>query len=238
MKLNKEHIIRVSHGSPKAIEVKSVFWLKNNVFVNHLGSNPVYLERAEIKKDFKENRTEQAIIKTLAWGYPQSMRRFNPTHENISLISQLLPSKGSLSLPELYMAFGSLLQIDGLGPSTVTKLLFFNGSSFENTPCLILDERVIKSIKIFHDFELLREEINPSKLSFYLSYLKRMQVVSKALDVSPEQLEIFLFEQNGVENQQITNLQDTLLPKLISGELEVNRLDRDSLDLPDEKDFK
>lgn len=40
------------------------------------------------------------------------------------------------------------------------------------------------------------------------------------------------------ENQELTNLRDTLLPKLISGELEVNSLNRDFLDLLDEKDFK
>lgn len=40
------------------------------------------------------------------------------------------------------------------------------------------------------------------------------------------------------ENQELTLLRDTLLPKLISGELEVNGLNLDSLDLLDEKDFK
>jgi len=43
---------------------------------------------------------------------------------------------------------------------------------------------------------------------------------------------------NKNENQELTNLRDTLLPKLISGELEVNGLNRDSLDLHDAKDFK
>ena len=43
---------------------------------------------------------------------------------------------------------------------------------------------------------------------------------------------------NKLENQELTNLRDTLLPKLISGELEVNGLNLDSLDLLDEKDFK
>lgn len=40
------------------------------------------------------------------------------------------------------------------------------------------------------------------------------------------------------ENQELTSLRDALLPKLISGELEVNGLNLDSLDLLDEKDFK
>ena len=40
------------------------------------------------------------------------------------------------------------------------------------------------------------------------------------------------------ENIELTTLRDTLLPKLISGELEVNGLNRDFLDLLDEKDFK
>lgn len=43
---------------------------------------------------------------------------------------------------------------------------------------------------------------------------------------------------NKNENQELTKLRDTLLPKLISGELEVNGLNLDSLDLLDEKDFK
>lgn len=40
------------------------------------------------------------------------------------------------------------------------------------------------------------------------------------------------------ENIELTTLRDTLLPKLITGELEVNSLNRDFLDLLDEKDFK
>lgn len=47
-----------------------------------------------------------------------------------------------------------------------------------------------------------------------------------------------LLNHNIFENQELTNLRDTLLPKLISGELEVNGLNRDFLDLLDEKDFK
>lgn len=200
MKLNKEHIIRVSKTEQNAFEVKSRFWLKNNVFAKHFGSKAISINRAEIKNDFTKGDTERAIIKTLAWGYPNAMRRFNPNSDNIALIAQLLKHKNDLNTAELYFAFGALMQIEGIGPSTITKLLFFNGNTFENTPCLILDERVINSIKIFDEFEQLRDGLNPAKVRSYMTFLNRMQEVSDSLGVSPEQLEIYLFEQNGKTN--------------------------------------
>lgn len=197
MNLNKAHIISVTNAKQKAFEVKSRFWLKNKVFVMHLGSVPIFIQRDEIKKDFKEHKTEQAIIKTLAWGYPNAMRRFNPTTDNITLIANLLKHKNDLGIPEMYFAFGALMQIEGIGPSTITKLLFFNGNTFNNIPCLILDERVINSINVFDDFEQLREGLNPTKVLSYINFLNRMQEVADSLNISPEQLEYYLFEQNG-----------------------------------------
>lgn len=200
MKLNKEHIIRVTKTEQNAFEVKSRFWLKNDVFVKHFGSEPIFINRNEIKNDFTEGDTERAIVKTLAWGYPNAMRRFNPDNGNIALIAQLLEHKNDLSIAELYFAFGALMQIEGIGPSTVTKLLFFNGNTFNNTPCLILDERVINSMKVFDEFEQLRYGLNPAKVRSFINFLNRMQEVSDSFGIEPEQLEIYLFEQNGKTN--------------------------------------
>ncbi|MFT7072635.1 MAG: hypothetical protein ACJAX3_001615 [Patiriisocius sp.] len=200
MKLDHNHIIKQTKTAQKPFEVKSVFWLKNDVFVKHVGSKPISIHRNEIKNDFIDNETERAIVKTLAWGYPNAMRRFNPDNGNIALIAQLLKHKNDLNTAELYFAFGALMQIEGIGPSTITKLLFFNGNTFKNTPCLILDERVINSIKVFDEFEQLRDGLNPAKVRSYINFLNRMQEVSDSFFIAPEQLEIYLFEQNGKTN--------------------------------------
>jgi hypothetical protein len=200
MKIDKGHILQQTKKVQKPFEVKSAFWLKNDVFVKHFGSKPISINRADIKNDFINDYIERAIIKTLAWGYPNSMRRFKPDSDNIAFIAQLLKHKNELSIAEVYFAFGALMQIEGIGPSTVTKLLFFNGNTFKSTPCLILDERVINSIRVFDEFEHIRVNLNPTKIQSYIRFLDYMQVVSDSLGVSPEQLEIYLFEQNGKTN--------------------------------------
>lgn len=200
MKLDHNHIIKQTKTTQKPFEVKSVFWLKNDVFVKHCGSKPIALNREDIRNDFQSGNTERGIIKTLAWGYPNAMRRFNPHSDNIALIAQLLKHKNDLNTAELYFAFGALMQIEGIGPSTVTKLLFFNGNTFNNTPCLILDERVINSLKVFDEFEQLRDVLNPGKVRSYIKFLNLIQEVSDSVGIAPEQLEIYLFEQNGKIN--------------------------------------
>lgn len=197
MKIDKVHILKHIKGEQKAFNINSAFWLKNEVYVKHFGANSITINRDDIKRDFESENIERGIIRTLAWGYPNAMRRFRPTMQNITLIAQLLKHKNELNLAELYFAFGALMQIEGIGPSTVTKLLFFNGNTFKHTPCLIFDENVIKSIQVFDDFELLRKGLNPYKVVIYINYLERMQEIATSFNISPEELEVYLFDQNG-----------------------------------------
>lgn len=193
-KILKEQVVNIAQNPE---EIKSTFWLQNEVFIHYCGAEKQFISRDDIHADFQKGDFERGILKTLAWGYPNAMRRFKPNFENIQLISDLLKHKGELSHAELHFAFGGLLQIEGIGPSTLTKLLFFNGNTYNKIPCLILDERVINSIKVLDEFVNLRKSFNPSKVNSFISYLEKMQEVSFSLDISPEQLEVYLFMENG-----------------------------------------
>ncbi len=132
---------------------------------------------------------------TLAWGYPQSMRRFRPTMEKVEFIKTFLQGSTQLNDPSLFQKFGGLLQIDGLGPSTITKLLFFAGFTYKNIPCLILDDRVKESMSNYDDFKEVIKAYNNNKVSTYIKYLNKMDKLATQFEITHEQLELFLFNQ-------------------------------------------
>ncbi|MCO5249685.1 MAG: restriction endonuclease subunit S [Chitinophagales bacterium] len=80
------------------------------------------------------------------------------------------------------------------------------------------------------------QRVNPKDIINYEMVLPPLSIVNQFYISVYDSLN--LIDDNRKENQELTNLRDTLLPKLISGELEVNGLNLDSLDLLDEKDFK
>ena len=54
-----------------------------------------------------------------------------------------------------------------------------------------------------------------------------MEEMDKAADMAGNNVELFLyyFEKNVKENAKLSELRDSLLPKLMSGELEVSEID-------------
>jgi hypothetical protein len=125
MKLTKDRIEENTSEEQKPFEVKSKFWLNRKVFTDIFGKKSISFDRNLVKDAFRSGNYQKAILITLAWGYPKAMRRFKPNEENIMLIKEILEGNRNLSKAELYQKFGGLSQIEGLGTSTLTKLLFF-----------------------------------------------------------------------------------------------------------------
>ena len=85
--------------------------------------------------------------------------------------------------------------IPGLGISTYSKLLYFFKISFNNNPCVILDQRLIDVFQKseFFEFESLKNIKRYNCESKYLNYLKLMSSTSIKLNTRCENLEQFLF---------------------------------------------
>lgn len=195
MKIEKHDIQYHSTQNQTAFEINSKFWFNKRIFTDLFGFNPVSFERATIKKEFNNKNYHKGVLMTLAWGYPRSMRRFQPTKDNIQFLQSFLQGNSILDKSSLYQKFGGLLQIEGIGPSTVTKLLFFAGFTYKNIPCLILDDRVKESMSYYDDFKEVVKAFNNTKVSSYIKYLNRMDELAIEFNISHEQLELFLFNQ-------------------------------------------
>jgi type I restriction enzyme S subunit len=109
-------------------------------------------------------------------------------------------------------------------------------SSLDNTREFIhlLVKTIIPEL-IKHQTGGAQQHINKGNVETFKVIFPSEELLKKFKDILTD---LYLkIECNIKDNLNLTNLRDTLLPKLISGELEVNGLNHDSLDLHDKKDI-
>ncbi|SEJ75203.1 hypothetical protein SAMN05216327_11892 [Dyadobacter sp. SG02] len=171
--------------------------LNNKIFENRIA---VTISRQDV---FATDDVRELIVKTIYWGYPRGMRGnhvvniFNAMKEIETEFTLALARETNQSIDS--SNFASLLElfesIEGLGISTLTKLLYFNDVTFDGHRCLILDSRIIKVLQEakFNEFHSLRHIRYGKGVLLYTQYLQVMSAVSRDLDVNCEGLEQFLF---------------------------------------------
>lgn len=135
-----------------------------------------------------------AAIAIIMWGYPKGMRgnSFTSLLQHIEQLKYKLAPHKEIT----HAQFLELLQlIPGIGLSTISKFLYFFSNKLEGIPCLILDQRIIKTIKASYFYELggLQKIVAHNKTLYYLQYLKTIHKVSAEINCRPDQLEFFLF---------------------------------------------
>lgn len=160
------------------------------IFVNDV----INLSRAEVKA---ETDIKTKIMKVLMWGYKKTNGSLRPQYFDsiVNHLNVLEPifadiQNRNLNAEERKNFFTRLRTVNGLGQSTYSKLLYFFNVSFEGKKCLILDKWVLKSLNYFDEFagtDWQKTEV------CYLTYLNRMDELAGLHNVSPEQLERFLF---------------------------------------------
>jgi len=143
------------------------------------------------------------IIKTIYWGYTRGMRgnHFLNILKNIDLIENTInelkkePNPNTNDFNKLKITFEN---VKGLGLSTYSKLLYFSDLTFNDNPCLILDQRLIdvfknKTYSEYHSLYGIRYGNAENK---YLDYLRLTNTISKDLKTNGENIEQFLFGNN------------------------------------------
>jgi hypothetical protein len=172
-------------------------WLKN-LNDKLFGENKTLtISRQEI---FQTKEPIEAIIKIIYWGYPAGMRGnhfiniLKRTHviENTILKLREKSRPTTNDFNELTVTFEN---VEGLGLSTYSKLLYFFQIKFNDNLCLILDQRLIEvfSTKSFSDFHQLSNIRYYNAEKRYLDFLHLTNQVSKKLGTRGENLEQFLF---------------------------------------------
>lgn len=130
------------------------------------------------KKDFRDT-----IFSIILWGYPRGYTRPNTMGklfpqflESVVKIEELLNGIDNLTNEN----FKKLLNVKGIGLSTISKFLYFLGIKVEGFQSLILDSRIVEVLQ-HEKFEELKElgGIREStKDKYYIKYIKTMEKLS------------------------------------------------------------
>ena len=172
-------------------------WLKkinNNLFGDQ---TTLTISRQDI---FDTTNLRETMIKTIYWGYTGGMRgnHFINILKHIDLIENTLINLKQTDRPtteNFYSLTTTFKSVTGLGLSTYSKLLFFLQLTFNDNPCLILDQRLIDvfASKTYSEFKQLSGIRYDNAEKKYLEYLQLTNQASKNLDTDGENIEQFLF---------------------------------------------
>ena len=148
------------------------------------------LSRQSIRQQADARRK---CLEVLLWGYPSGMRgnRHDSYLANLDEIS-----RGASSEVPWPGYFEALDAVRGLGMSTITKLAYFFGKTFDGHPAVILDNRITKVLSrgIWAELGGLQGITNYNARRAYLRYLETMASAARAIQgATPEQFEFFLF---------------------------------------------
>ncbi len=167
--------------------------LNNNLFGD---KETLTISRQDI---LDTNNLRSKVIKTIYWGYPRGMRGnhfmgiLNGMNQLVSSLNNLL-QKGNIDEYDFNEFRETVNQIEGLGLSTYSKILYFADISIEGHPCLILDKRLMDVFNnnIFCDFSFPRLRIDNAQ-GHYIAYLEQLNTIEENLTTEAENIEQFLF---------------------------------------------
>ena len=174
---------------------RTLFKVVKSVF----DKDEITITRGEVLEE-KDNGIK--IIKTLVWGYPEGGRGDNVKCALTKLeeLDKILSKNKRKNLSEVKAKelIDRLEMVDGVGPSTWSKLLYFFEISVESHRCQIFDARVERSLNAsqFKEFKKEKGKWNQKKVDDFFKYIEKLDKVSMRLGVDPEQLENFLFYYN------------------------------------------
>ena len=173
---------------------KYVFSERLNAFLDtYFVEDTLRLSRWELF-EFTRRDPFDAAIAIIMWGYPSGMRgdSFKIFLKNIDCLKYRL-------LPDNNITDGKfkdlLLNIPGIGLSTLSKFLYFFNNKLDGLNCLVLDSRIIEILneKHFKEFTVLGDIKEYNKASKYFLYLNIIHEQANLLECKADQLELFLF---------------------------------------------
>jgi len=156
----------------------------------------VLLSRDDVFAYAAADDLDQFVMATIIWGYPRGMRgnHVRNLSQRLDELLACLRQAKSDGINDWVKHFFAI-DIDGLGLSTYTKLLYFLRVQVVGLPALILDDRLIKVARreVFSELLPLTSIASHNASEKYPDYLTCMHTVAKDLSVDPAALELFLF---------------------------------------------
>lgn len=137
------------------------------------------------------------IIKSLIWGYPKGMQgtaNLKSIVEHLDQIVQMINdyNAGPFTRHRFVETFRILSEIRGLGPSTLSKILYFCGIHVGQNRAVIVDTNVLEAFGFLQDFHDASYESDSAER--YYRQIVSINSSARRLNVTPDQIEYFLFE--------------------------------------------
>jgi hypothetical protein len=160
-----------------------------------------------------------AVVATAVWGWPTKNRgRIPHVLSQASTIGRVTIALREEPLGCANVALRVLSGFRQVGPSMASKLMFLSGMSHDGMPCLIFDQRVVRSIAHlnepeFHDLQAaaakalsnnshVESHINAFQSGRYAEFLASVAKAAKRLKCQPLQIEQFLFLRGGATGKE------------------------------------
>ncbi|WP_354361848.1 hypothetical protein [Pedobacter sp. UYP30] len=164
----------------------------------------------------------EKIVKTIYWGYPYGMRgnHFVDILKHIDLIESAFKKLKQTDRPtteDFNNLTITLKSVKGLGLSTYSKLLYFFKLTFNDNPCLILDQRLIDVFanKTYFEFQQLSKVCYENAEKNYLNFLQITQQLAEKIETEGENIEVFLFTFGN--NLKTTNVNESKISNMWNG---------------------
>lgn len=174
-------------GFPNMQVIQNIFGSKGNIEIS----------RGELFKIAESKDYKRYIISIILWGYSSGMRgqNFGKIIKALDVITELLIESES-GISDWKENYKKVKNIDGLGLSTYSKLLYFLKIKVEGYPSLIFDKRIIEVINkgVFKELNKIGiiNDYNPSQK--YVTYLQTIDELAVKYQVSHGHIEMFLFQ--------------------------------------------
>lgn len=187
-------------------EVVKVVKVVKDVFDECSGDEKyINISRDDIKNT---SVTKKKIVKILMWGYPGGGQydQVKNILQNMDVLTNWLErikdnNFDSVNNALPHAVLGNELKINGLGLSTISKLLYFFNVTIGDCPCQIYDGKVIDSLNKNHQIDELSSRNNWRRTyDDYENYINLLSKLSENCEYSPDQIELFLFMINNSFN--------------------------------------
>ena len=162
------------------------------------------------RKDvFNETDIDKKFIKVLMWGYPDgktiSLKNNIPNilknkRHIIPLINDL---KGNnFTTDDFICKTKALSKIEGIGTSTLSKLMYFFKVSIDGKQCLIFDSRVKNALERYTETKCL-SNCKKSRINSYPTFVEGIWKISEEIGLDAESIEFILFSVSGSNSKFI-----------------------------------
>ena len=162
------------------------------------------------RKDvFNETDIDKKFIKVLMWGYPDgktiSLKNNIPNilknkRHIIPLINDL---KGNnFTTDDFICKTKALSKIEGIGTSTLSKLLYFFNVSINEKQCLIFDSRVKNALERYTETKCL-SNCKKSRINSYPTFVEGIWKISEEIGLDAESIEFILFSVSNSDSKFI-----------------------------------